>query len=790
MDTHYTSEILRNILLANPLTSRGQEALLKIGEHVDEKKFMNDCYIEPFSSYKSVNDEIIDPFSDPDYKPSSYAEEKDLKKLHKDKENFETNFWGTPNFTGLVDSLFIIKGVAGCGKTTYLHKLLLEKEEIFISEICDLEKASNTCRLITNNINLRKYNKSNDDTVWKFISITIPKINILLSRLDFTEEEHKNRLSEISKIYNKYFEDYSGREPIADDDEFQNFFEIVREYAKGDCSYSNFGEKINAFFNNIFVSFPCNFPVEVIIGILIRLYFCMSKSSSYAGKKFICAIDNIERYVDNTRIQDVELQVILTALEKAITDFATKILKIIRKSSESYSTSFGILVAMRDTSANIKSFIHYSDEPNQVREIDISEWYNSEDIYKKKLVYFSEICNLIKNENYYIAFNNIISDVSVYKWGMKNLITHMYNRNHRRIATNVIMALDRTPDRTLKIFINTWNKASESGNSCLKHLCRRLILRILLDYVQERYYFDDLIIKTSSKKDDLLSEHEKYFYTRRIVTFLYRVSLNNGNNETYISLPKLIKQVLCRPHFNENEVTKKQINYLARILYTMNKSRSTETNWAPLVVIKFDYDEEPTLDNLYQRIINIWGQYVSTRNQNLVNDTRLFSVKITDAGRFFARVYPDFEYFACRHKKDLEPLLAIKNSKDCRSLITTIKEQAFECIDAVIYNEKDFFGGAGNSRTRNYRRLYSDESWLFKENANEKPTTHPIRIIRNHIGYLTHYLEYIKNYTSESDFDKSTDKDEISRMVEEVLKSYREKEENITSENVDYFSGK
>ena len=791
-----SSELLRNIYLATPLTTRGQDALLKIKRSVTKKHFLENCYVPPFTTFKNDNDEeIVNEKADPDFEDLEYKDEKKLKEFMSDKNNFEVNFWGTPNFTGLVDSIFIIKGFAGSGKTTYLHYILHEKRDVLVSYICDLEKAEQSFFFIHEPFDIgAKYQK----TVWKFISVLLPKINLLLNitehyeleRKDklirLTEQEHKNKLIELVKIYKKYFANYIGADPIVDDNKYRSFFKLLEEYTSNDISYEIFGKSISKYFNDIFDrDSDGKESIIAVFGILVRLFFCMSKTQKHKKCKFICAIDNIERYVDNSIIQDTELQLILDSVEQMIFDFTNKLHRIIYKNDEKYNTSFGLLLAMRDTSANLQRFIHF-DDPNKIREVNISEWYSSEDIYTTKEKYFEDIHKTVENSPCYIAFTNILSDKSIYKWGLKKLVALMYNRNHRRIANNVIKALDETPEKILNIFNEKWQKAKEDKTGCIKHLCRRLILRILFDNIQKTNYFEDLLIKMVNLEDNL---DESDSYARRITTYLHRITINNGDKEIYVSFPRIIKKILHKPYFREDEVIEKQIACLAKVLFIMDKYRSNDTNWAPLVTINFGHHSAYSEDSLIKEMINRWEKYINREYPNILDDVKEFGIKLNGAGRMYAKITPDYEYFACRYANNYKPLMAIMNKQDCENLLKIIMDNAFKCIDNVIERETRFFSGMGRETTADYSQLYGNEGWLYKSSLDERqhcPQTHPIRVLRNHIGYLQHYYDYLKSYSLDADYDNPSDRKDMCDIVQNTLKKYEYKKIEIENKYPNY----
>ncbi len=779
------AEILRNVILATPLTSKGKDALLKLGKRIDEINFLENCYIQPFTDFERTEDDF-DEFDDPDNDTLDYRKEKNHNSLIASKSEFESSFCGTKNkygdtqLVGLVDSLFIIKGVAGSGKTTYLHHLLYENKN-YISQICDLEKSEKSFYFINDAFDLGDvYRKS---TSWKFNSIILPQISEILTINELPLSEHKEKIKSIYTIYKQYFENYSNHDKVVDNQEFKEFFTILNKYSESILNYNKFGETIKDLIKQYFFK-DSGDSIQFITGVLIRLYYCLSKLPQYENYKFICAIDNIERYINNTPIQDSELQKILSSIEAMMEDFTNKILRIIQSSNEKYSSSFGLIIVMRDTTANIGGLKHFNDGDHQIKTIDISDWYSILDVYERKIKYFDDICESIKSESFFIAFHNIINDNSKYKWGLKNLTTQMYNYNHRSIATNILTAISTYP-RLIELFNKLWEEAIVFKSSCLKHLCRKLILRILFDHIQEKDYLNKLTPPSETDSEDYAYNS----FARRVSTYLSRIS-NNGNNKKYISFPQIIKKILCKPNFSENEITEMQLQQFSSILYLMDQSFISDNNWAPLIVIKFD---DPTVfseHNLYLKMLEQWRNYIQHKNRAIFDDISHFAIKITDAGKFYAKITPDFEHFAARYTPDMPPLVAVNSFETCKQLINEIRKKAFLCVDRVIEVETKFFCsmGPGSVPYNNFYGLYSNEGWLYKGNSSNRGHVHPYRILTNHIEYLLHYREYINIHTFEEDFQQKEDRQKILYLVSKTIDEYNKKRADIEKKNPAYFN--
>ena len=119
------------------------------------------------------------------------------------------------------------------------------------------------------------------------------------------------------------------------------------------------------------------------VGFAIRLYFCISKIFS---KKQLFIVDNIETFLPNDTkhpIQQCELEHIIHGCYDAAIR-AREILNPIQKIGD-YNTFYGFLIVTRETTAStvLCDFQHYNDFKKE-NEIDISEWFCTDEIFKNK----------------------------------------------------------------------------------------------------------------------------------------------------------------------------------------------------------------------------------------------------------------------------------------------------------------------------------------------------------------------------------------------------------------------
>ena len=778
-------ELMKNIYLGEPLTIRGGNALSILGIKIEEQEFFKNVFVEPFTLFYSSSDEKIDENVEPDL---DYSKEIDLNDLINSKGTFEERL------KNLSDTLYVIKGGSGTGKTTYAHYLKYKYGDTINFSFFDFEKTAQSIYILEDTFDFKDKYFSN---LWKFISRLTVQISIILeAKSGQSEDQHKLF---INKIVNRYYGHFMMRnkDNIIDNDDVKLFFNILKEYGSSEWKYCNLSQQIKKFFTKKFDEFENDDgerAVEYVTSILIRLYYCLF---DIEGQKNLCIIDNIERFVEFDEkhpIQLCELQTILNGVMNAISS-----MRIHENALNSRENFYGFMLITRDTSISLAEYHHY-DDYNRDSEINITNWFCADHIFISKEDAFGKAFPDLKNHPKYKAYKNIMSDLSPYNWGMHDVISKIYNCNNRRIVRNVIGALANVPIEAIEQFNLLWEEAQDVTDQqkiChLKHLCRKFIFRILLDHAQTKQYFDRLLVEVrpvnGANGSRVSSENSSY--ARKISTILHREALDNNG---YCTFPNIIEAILKKPYVNNN-ITPEKISDLASILYLMNETRNEYTYWAPLIMIKFDSEEIYNEQRLVSKLEEQWNFYKNNRRDHL-NDFEKYGIKITMSGSLFAKVCCDFEYFACRFAKNYPALFIRQNlrkskgeSYDCLDLINIVKYNAFECIDEIIRKDNDFFSSLGNATSVNkFSALYTENSkykWNYKANRiSRQVTAHPIRIINSHMGYISHYAIFVKDL-SEEKFEDKNDKEKIIAGLKKIIEDYKNKKNDIIYSNPEYFN--
>lgn len=802
----------KDIFLAEPLTRKGRMVLVNMKMDMTEDEFYEKIYVNPFSVYEKKNENEIDNINqvDSDVDQNSYQDIIDLNVLKNRMCDFENSV------KKLNDALFIIKGVAGSGKTTYLHHLLRDMDEIE-AHIYNFEDVRQANAFMAVDFDLEDLYK---DNVYKFLSILLMEISKILGKGEKSTFEHHELIKRITSIYINNFQvteeilpKTNLLETNVDIRAQQELFKILQQYAENKLSYK---ELSNNLITKIMMRLHSNQTNNVsdlsyVAGFVIRLYFCVFKITS---KKQLYVVDNIETFVqydENSPIQQCELENIVQGCYEAAIRMR-EILSPIQK-IKGYDTFYGFLVVTRETTAStaLCDLEHYNDLKKE-NEVDISEWFCTQEIFDNKKRFCTERGISLKDNCYYDCYQSILSDYSAYRWGLNGIVSKMYKHSHRRNVECVPEAISVIPEQEIEYFNSLWEIAKNRDiyKSSLKALCRKYILRKLLDNVQRKEYFDKLMVENLDLKhsDRNLEHREKILsckshkcesnsYARKIATILHRYALDNGDNK-YVSFPRIIFSVLKQPYM-PNKVNETQIRNLGKILFLMNETRNENTNWTSLVCIKYDSTEIYNEERLCQILCEEWKKYKD--NKISIDDATKFGVKITEAGSLFSKLLADFEYFACRFLTKEPPLFSKENIKmmyingkksfRCVEIIHIVREKAFSCIDEIIEKDFDFFSNPENhiNQPPNFKAMYENEySWIYKDSINAKSLVHPYRILTHHSGYLSNYIDYVKSYIPESEFETPDDKELLIDKLKDQLSQYNHKLNDLLCTYPQYFA--
>jgi hypothetical protein len=696
-------------------------------------------------------------------------------------------------FNNKTKNLFMITATAGSGKTTYLNWLLKEKQKenrVLILDIENTMKVLRDVRMLDNTLEL---DNIYDIFEGRLISALLYQINQCI-RMEEDEgiEDFRKRMKSFANCYtNVFIEAKKLKESgLIEIPRISNIFKTLREFAESDTyKFDTLSHKIIEHLKKIIFinsSGSDKQTIKILFDLLFRFLYCKQETDRSIPQFCFIAVDNIERIIGGDKkeviVQEHNLSLVINVIKESINNTSG----FMEKAGLSFRDYFIVLLSMRNITYAKYCNDHETDQPPP---LDISRWFDMEKIYDNKVKNFYPVQDkeLLENDDIYNAFTKITKDKHQ-KNGLYRVLLQMYNFNMRRIP---IVLLEHILNLNINIpvlkqYLEMWKRSSDELKkdktemdktliSSYRYLCRKSIMRLLYNHYDSNHLWESL------KVGNYYQVGEKASYTRRVLTFLYNRHFDNrpNNNPNYSLLSDLVDNVIKPVSIpSSNKIDDESFEQLAEILYRMSDIHMSSFSWSPLVEIIIDNDRKLDFNTIKDALKN------SQNNKD-------YNIKITDAGEIYALLNADFEYFAARYYPDNRlPLCATANLKkvnlndegkekifECLKIIRIIREKTEECIKNLMKFDESYFFQKYNLQP--YEKMYNGDYLIRK-----KP--HPVRIVRNHVGYLDAFRYYISSLDNNAISNK--DKEEIMTQVDNERSCYVKMLNNLIDKDKDgYF---
>jgi hypothetical protein len=659
-------------------------------------------------------------------------------------------------------------GYSGSGKSIYLNYLLHTVKDKRESFIFNLEESSSKIRGPKDaELDIGSEHGNNRNIApWFFAVLLIEKTYNIITGILQTEEQET-----IAGIQKQY-ETLSDNELGGNDALFAVCEKIDKE-SRSEIKYKIFNE-LKALMRR---DDDIKSIIQRILEAMTKFLFCYIKAKKSSEgeniKGYILGFDNIECYIkDHTVIFDKDIVSISTAIEQFISNAKKEYGKI----NEIFSKYFKFILAIRDTTARFVISGAHGDV--SYANVDVSSWYVFREILSKKegILERLDLGDKTENVRKLLSILKVITnDSNGIGQSFNTLSLEMYNHNKRRtvrILNKIIRKMTELKKENKNLIsLDTFQSYWSEPPIAYKYLCRRAITRLIFDFIDFSPKDDAQKISFFDKIHVNHADNEMGTYARRILCFLLYES-DGKIDEKYVSFYNFIKGIFAPPRDNEIEIN--VFDAIAEVLLAMNESSFFKYNWVQLIVIKFNATSDIDKSQLAEKLRESYENKIEKDND--------FGIRITNAGRFFAYIQSDFEYFASRYCKNIaafSPLIWVKDIDAIKNIIKTVFTNAEKCIKTVIKFEKNYFS--------DYKNIYHKEyfyKWTLL--GKEKPKLpHPYRIIDTHCSYLAHYKNFLeaekaKNNNSSKEGKKEpsvfsdSDIESLKEYADEYINKYRE----------------
>jgi len=773
---HLNEQDLRDIIICEPITDKGLQALGNLGlstDDINEDYFYKNIYVAPKYHSNAIYSNRYASIDSASMFQYSVSEERfnDLKLMLK-----LFNYKFTSDVVN--QSLLIVLGTSGCGKSietnNKVRSLIKCNDTLLFNYVWyDLEHSSSSLTY-----GETFYIPDKDDSMWGFYMSLLDVFFKLII-------QHKNKASIISENHTRYFIEYNS----ADKDERELFLCI----AKYDCgnkeSVKNLFDAVMSQINTTDVSVS----IQRLMRMTMNLMYCINPKN----KNYI-VFDNIEHYIDlsdhSISIPNKSLQAIYECVENVINNVRNIYDRI--KTGESHKAFKIILVLRRTTGRIVKPKAH---NPTLFHEIGIDHtghidiwriWEN-----KKRWIWETHLKHRYDaNHSLKVLYllDSVMNDIPEKSIGTsyQALVSPYMNAGLRRNAHTQARATMKTYE-TIFIknddsYINfTEFKSLVQNPNTNRYMYRRALMQIqykwMITSVDGTLRFEQLLMgklseekptnirdKTNSiiKKRDVLldgSDKASTTYTRRVLSclsnFIYTAPIVIGQETYKIEMFDTISlyDLMCVVFLNPKENNKKQLSLqyhfepLAKVLTSLGDMSYKRTKRAPMLILDVD-DPRNNINNPEQGLAIILEEIWESGAKESSNEGRYnnsdFGVHLTTAGDMFVRdIQPSFSFFAALYCSEEVPLFFLKDIQRIELLIKMVYDNANKLCGVYEKAARAFCGQ--NVTLQNTRDKY-----LIKDG--NKCITFRKRVKDLHIQHLQHYKDFIdKNAKTLGITDKS-----------------------------------
>lgn len=756
-----TEQLLGDIILCDPVTSKGKDSLYRLGLSVKE---ITPSYFYKFLRAESKydeNKEYDEIVNNRNIENSLYyqytVDNVQFKSLKNQLSEFNKRFSSDKQHEY---PLFMI-GVAGNGKSIEINRKIREVTNGEYDFECGRAYFNLEDAFTEKTYGVTYICPDENDSLWLFCIKLLDGIM-----------QYLRHCSDMCPIIIKNFKDIIVKHNLANNMQ-KELFENIGNYRLRDNNIET--EIFQSLINMLNSKDACS-SIKILFKNLMLIMFCTNPL-----KKQYIVIDNIEQYIKLNEakipIHNSDIIKIYNSINSVVTNISSDLNRI--EANLSWK-AFKIIIVLRRTSIGLFGPTLLQSVVQKEKNInDITGYYLIPDIWNNKKKYLwdnilkdkfigNENKKIIKILDFIMNEGNEVVGTS-YQALIAPLMSYGIRRNARAQAHASYELYETLSNKTNQQTIDfdefneiMYNKNNDSSAS--RYMFRRALLefqfkwtisngnRIRWRKLNIGHLIDSKEIKYCNKSftiQEVTYENTNCIaLLRRTLSFLSHFIDENNSTETgykksvanmfsTISLYDLVDGVLIDPS-RSNKIKDDEFLQLANVIIALSDMSNGDTKCAPFVILGVN-DKNFNSKNYEEVLASILKRiYESGRDSSLPNheySSNDFGIRITDSGYSFLLDWQaSYSFFSSLYCFTIPSLFFLKDIESIKYLIETVYNKADNVCKKYESEAKHFCGVNMGLESGNYLPKY-----------NGKYITYRKRVKDLHLNHLNLYKTYIIN---------------------------------------------
>lgn len=741
-----------SLVLYVPFSNEYTVAFDRISE-LDTDAFFNECFVEPHLSEDIQKLKALpeDEIGDLEY-PLKREE-----LIHK----YETEISRRQGFLdwmdGNGDGIYLLRGDAGTGKTTYVHYLKWLYKSVDW-KILDLKKARERINVFNYRIKVKDFTSLHR----KVISCILDEIADLIfikKAKDKPAEDKSSEQYDVLKTYKRIqilLDRYESRiQPAEPFGEYGLLYQSLHSVSIHDLSDSiSYCRECANIFTKYFMNqcILCN-DLSDALECAITHYMIVSRCFAESRRKTIFVFDNLERFIGVHEIYSNEIIAFISNLRGIVDSYKIDYIDSVANKNR-FAENFQLIVAMRNTS--VRSFTPQQNADFFEGSVDLSEWFSLGEIITNKLQWYKGKNYTVENGEslMYIMKDFGIAEDGVVR-GLRPKLNFIFNYNKRLTIEFLVEILESASNEKSLVIadeLRTTRFNRDSKNRGLSAFAyRSIIWRLLIDKLNRGGMFRYVFSKRHTKEDS----YTDLDYIRNILTILSNFAI--VADDDYMPLEEMVQTLY---HISgdpamwfDNWTCETERSKVAQLLYYMNYYNRRENNWFQLVDIQCN---DASYDKYHFEKWEDFLEMIKTKNQT----GRRIAVRITNAGKaYIGYIVQTFEFISALEGISMPLLCCLPTETDLQNTDIDLLP-CIQIINQVAQATKHYI--QDDDPQIKYERIDRDLSYSYTN-----------RIVNSHVGYLDNFCECIERTIISDDADLVEKKNILINRIKEVTETYR-----------------